>query len=56
MTLLGPYLRTIATFEERKQALSEQTQLGQSALSGKVIWSLFEQLNAGGSVGRKSPR
>lgn len=50
-TLLGPYLRTIATFETRAQALCAQTQLADEEIGGKVIWSLLDCLNFPNSGG-----
>lgn len=44
-TLLGPYLRTIATFETRSQALDMQTQLGDAHEGGKVIFNALDFLN-----------
>ncbi|PTU30310.1 hypothetical protein [Stenotrophobium rhamnosiphilum] len=54
--LLGPYLRTIATFESRCQAIAAQTQLADGeASSGKIIWSLLDDLSASNS-GESEPQ
>ena len=43
--LLGPYLRTIASFEERTRALCLQTQIAYGDTPGKTIWNALDYLN-----------